>query len=144
MLTPALPPGLDDSLQDYCFEDWELPGKYLLQLCPRSLEALTVWPLGHQEIILEGVEQLRALVSEWRPNWLQLPPTLEMLMGAGPCRSNLPPLCTELRATVREPAEPDRGAAGGTPGIPELGPRSPGGLCGDPCRCPGRGRAAGT
>ncbi|XP_060267423.1 connector enhancer of kinase suppressor of ras 1 isoform X3 [Ovis aries] len=53
--------GLDDSLQDYCFEDWELPGKYLLQLCPRSLEALTVWPLGHQEIILEGVEQLRAL-----------------------------------------------------------------------------------
>ncbi|XP_043765260.1 connector enhancer of kinase suppressor of ras 1 isoform X3 [Cervus elaphus] len=54
-------PGLDDSLQDYCFEDWELPGKYLLQLCPRSLEALTVCPLGHQEIILEGVEQLRAL-----------------------------------------------------------------------------------
>ncbi|KAF4013920.1 hypothetical protein G4228_005548 [Cervus hanglu yarkandensis] len=53
--------GLDDSLQDYCFEDWELPGKYLLQLCPRSLEALTVCPLGHQEIILEGVEQLRAL-----------------------------------------------------------------------------------
>ncbi|KAB0379821.1 hypothetical protein FD755_007605 [Muntiacus reevesi] len=52
---------LDDSLQDYCFEDWELPGKYLLQLCPRSLEALTVCPLGHQEIILEGVEQLRAL-----------------------------------------------------------------------------------
>ncbi|CAI9165459.1 unnamed protein product [Rangifer tarandus platyrhynchus] len=53
--------GLDDSLQGYCFEDWELPGKYLLQLCPRSLEALTVSPLGHQEIILEGVEQLRAL-----------------------------------------------------------------------------------
>ena len=30
-----------------------------------------------------------------------------------------------------EGAEPDRGAAGGNPGIPELGPRSPGGLCGD-------------
>ncbi|XP_025781557.1 connector enhancer of kinase suppressor of ras 1 [Puma concolor] len=57
------PAGLDDSLQDYCFEDWELPGKYLLQLCPQSLEALTVWPLGHQELILEGVEQLRALSS---------------------------------------------------------------------------------
>ncbi|XP_007934073.2 connector enhancer of kinase suppressor of ras 1 [Orycteropus afer afer] len=55
--------GLDDSLQDYPFEDWELPGKYLLQLCPRSLEALTVWPLGHQELILDGVEQLQALSS---------------------------------------------------------------------------------
>ncbi|XP_006862329.1 PREDICTED: LOW QUALITY PROTEIN: connector enhancer of kinase suppressor of ras 1 [Chrysochloris asiatica] len=53
--------GLDDSLQDYPFEDWKLPGKYLLQLCPRNLEALTVWPLGHQELILDGVEQLRAL-----------------------------------------------------------------------------------
>uniref|UniRef100_A0A8C9Q9N3 Connector enhancer of kinase suppressor of Ras 1 n=1 Tax=Spermophilus dauricus TaxID=99837 RepID=A0A8C9Q9N3_SPEDA len=58
-----LPQGLDDSLQDYPFEDWELPGKYLLQLCPRSLEALTVWPLGHQELILDGVEQLQALSS---------------------------------------------------------------------------------
>nr|XP_020764871.1 connector enhancer of kinase suppressor of ras 1 isoform X3 [Odocoileus virginianus texanus] len=76
--------GLDDSLQGYCFEDWELPGKYLLQLCPRSLEALTVRPLGHQEIILEGVEQLRALVSGWRPNWLQLLPTLGMLIGGWP------------------------------------------------------------
>ncbi|KAM6216962.1 connector enhancer of kinase suppressor of ras 1 [Rhynchocyon petersi] len=55
--------GLDDSLQDYPFEDWELPGKYLLQLCPQSLQALTVWPLGHQELILDGVEQLRALSS---------------------------------------------------------------------------------
>lgn len=56
--------GLDDALQDYPFEDWELPGKYLLQLCPQSLEALTVWPLGHQELILHGVEQLRALGSK--------------------------------------------------------------------------------
>lgn len=65
---PALSPsGLDDCLQDYPFEDWKLPGKYLLQLCPRSLEALTVWPLGHQELILDGVEQLRALVSIWTP-----------------------------------------------------------------------------
>nr|XP_017518558.2 connector enhancer of kinase suppressor of ras 1 isoform X3 [Manis javanica] len=55
--------GLDDSLQDYPFEGWELPGKYLLQLCPHSLEALTVWPLGHQELILQGVEQLQALSS---------------------------------------------------------------------------------
>lgn len=63
--------GLDDSLQDYCFEDWELPGKYLLQLCPRSLEALTVWPLGHQELILEGVEQLKALSSGLQTENLQ-------------------------------------------------------------------------
>ena len=130
MLTLVLPPGLDDSLQDYHFEDWELPGKYLLQLCPRSLEALTVWPLGHQELILEGVEQLRALVSEWRPHWLQLPPTVGVLMGGWPLPGINLPLCgTELRATVREPAEPDRGAAGGNPGIPELSPRSLGGLC---------------
>ncbi|XP_023599199.1 connector enhancer of kinase suppressor of ras 1 isoform X4 [Myotis lucifugus] len=65
-------PGLDDSLQDYCFEDWELPGKYLLQLCPRSLEALTVRPLGHQELILEGVEQLRALSSGLQTENLQI------------------------------------------------------------------------
>ncbi|XP_015987632.2 connector enhancer of kinase suppressor of ras 1 isoform X2 [Rousettus aegyptiacus] len=63
--------GLHDSLQDYCFEDWKLPGKYLLQLCPRSLEALTMWPLGHQELILEGVEQLRALSSGLQTENLQ-------------------------------------------------------------------------
>ncbi|XP_035583288.1 connector enhancer of kinase suppressor of ras 1 isoform X2 [Zalophus californianus] len=63
--------GLDDSLQDYCFEDWELSGKYLLQLCPRSLEALTVWPVGHQELILEAVEQLRALSSGLQTENLQ-------------------------------------------------------------------------
>ncbi|XP_033083578.1 connector enhancer of kinase suppressor of ras 1 isoform X3 [Trachypithecus francoisi] len=55
--------GLDDSLQDYPFEDWQLPGKNLLQLCPRSLEALAVQCLGHQELILGGVEQLQALSS---------------------------------------------------------------------------------
>uniref|UniRef100_A0A8D2AIE0 CRIC domain-containing protein n=1 Tax=Sciurus vulgaris TaxID=55149 RepID=A0A8D2AIE0_SCIVU len=70
-LTLALPPGLDDSLQDYPFEDWALPGKYLLQLCPRSLEALTVWPLGHQELILDGVEQLQALNSGLQTENLQ-------------------------------------------------------------------------
>ncbi|XP_006883708.1 PREDICTED: connector enhancer of kinase suppressor of ras 1 [Elephantulus edwardii] len=63
--------GLDDSLQDYPFEAWELPGKYLLQLCPRSLQALTVWPLGHQELILDGVEQLRALSSGLQTENLQ-------------------------------------------------------------------------
>uniref|UniRef100_G1U7F4 Connector enhancer of kinase suppressor of Ras 1 n=1 Tax=Oryctolagus cuniculus TaxID=9986 RepID=G1U7F4_RABIT len=63
--------GLDDCLQDYPFEDWQLPGHYLLQLCPRSLEALTVWPLGHQELILDGVEQLRSLSSGLQSENLQ-------------------------------------------------------------------------
>ncbi|XP_029421108.1 connector enhancer of kinase suppressor of ras 1 [Nannospalax galili] len=63
--------GLDDSLQDYPFEDWKLPGKYLLQLCPRSLEALTVWPVGHQELILDGLEQLRDLGSKLQTENLQ-------------------------------------------------------------------------
>ncbi|KAM5246856.1 connector enhancer of kinase suppressor of ras 1 [Ctenodactylus gundi] len=63
--------GLDDSLQDYPFEDWELPGKYLLQLCPRSLEALAVSPLGHQELILDGVEQLQALSTGLQTENLQ-------------------------------------------------------------------------
>nr|XP_045005822.1 connector enhancer of kinase suppressor of ras 1 isoform X2 [Jaculus jaculus] len=63
--------GIDDSLQDYPFEDWRLPGKYLLQLCPRSLEALTVWPLGHQELILDALEQLRALSSNLQTENLQ-------------------------------------------------------------------------
>ncbi|XP_074074138.1 connector enhancer of kinase suppressor of ras 1 isoform X2 [Macrotis lagotis] len=55
--------GLDDLVQEYPFEDWVLTGSYLLQLCPRSLEALGVWHVGHQELILDGVEQLRTLSS---------------------------------------------------------------------------------
>lgn len=35
---------------------------------------------------------------------------------------------TELWATDREPAEPDREAAEGDPCLPELSPRPPGGL----------------
>uniref|UniRef100_A0A8I3WG07 Connector enhancer of kinase suppressor of Ras 1 n=1 Tax=Callithrix jacchus TaxID=9483 RepID=A0A8I3WG07_CALJA len=63
--------GLDDSLQDYLFEDWQLPGKNLLQLCPRSLKALAVRSLGHQELILGGVEQLQALSSRLQTENLQ-------------------------------------------------------------------------
>ncbi|XP_004603522.2 connector enhancer of kinase suppressor of ras 1 [Sorex araneus] len=63
--------GLDDCLQDYPFEDWQLHGRYLLQLSPHHLEALTVRPLGHQEIILDGVEQLRALSSGLQTENLQ-------------------------------------------------------------------------
>ncbi|PNJ20600.1 CNKSR1 isoform 8 [Pongo abelii] len=72
--------GLDDSLQDYPFEDWQLPGKNLLQLCPRSLEALAVQSLGHQELILGGVEQLQALSSRLQTENLQS--LTEGLLGA--------------------------------------------------------------
>ncbi|XP_077824380.1 connector enhancer of kinase suppressor of ras 1 isoform X20 [Macaca mulatta] len=72
--------GLDDSLQDYPFEDWQLPGKNLLQLCPRSLEALAVRCLGHQELILGGVEQLQALSSRLQTE--NLKSLTEGLLGA--------------------------------------------------------------
>ncbi|XP_020838840.1 connector enhancer of kinase suppressor of ras 1 [Phascolarctos cinereus] len=55
--------GLDDLVQEYPFEEWALVGSDLLQLCPRSLEALGVYHIGHQELILDGVEQLRTLSS---------------------------------------------------------------------------------
>ncbi|XP_068935557.1 connector enhancer of kinase suppressor of ras 1 [Petaurus breviceps papuanus] len=55
--------GLDDLVQEYPFEEWALLGSDLLQLCPRSLEALGVWHIGHQELILDAVEQLRTLSS---------------------------------------------------------------------------------
>ncbi|XP_051844117.1 connector enhancer of kinase suppressor of ras 1 isoform X1 [Antechinus flavipes] len=55
--------GLDELVQEHPFEQWALVGSDLLQLCPRSLEALGVWHVGHQELILDGVEQLRTLSS---------------------------------------------------------------------------------
>ncbi|XP_044527292.1 connector enhancer of kinase suppressor of ras 1 [Gracilinanus agilis] len=55
--------GLDDLVQEYPFEEWALVGSDLLQLCPRSLEDLGVCHVGHQELILDGVEQLRTLSS---------------------------------------------------------------------------------
>lgn len=57
------PSGLADLVQEYPFEEWALVGSDLLQLSPQSLEALGVWHIGHQELILDGVEQLRTLVS---------------------------------------------------------------------------------
>lgn len=144
MLTPPFPPGLDDSLQDYPFEGWELPGKYLLQLCPHSLEALTVWPLGHQELILQGVEQLQALVSKQWPHWLPLPPTWGLLVGVGHCQKVTCPLSgTELRATDTEPTEPDREAAGEDPCPPELSAGPPV-ECRAPSQCPQQSCGAGA
>lgn len=50
-------------MQGYPFEAWGLAGPELLGLSAGTLEALGVWRLGHQELLLEAVEQLRALVS---------------------------------------------------------------------------------
>ncbi|XP_062491463.1 connector enhancer of kinase suppressor of ras 1 [Pezoporus occidentalis] len=53
--------GLDGAVQGYPFETWGLAGPDLLRLSAAALEALGVRRLGHQELLLEAVEQLRAL-----------------------------------------------------------------------------------
>ncbi|NXF21843.1 CNIPF protein, partial [Rhodinocichla rosea] len=53
--------GLDAAVQGYPFEAWGLSGPDLLGLEPGVLEALGVRPVGHQELLLEAVEQLRNL-----------------------------------------------------------------------------------
>ncbi|XP_030360618.1 connector enhancer of kinase suppressor of ras 1 isoform X2 [Strigops habroptila] len=53
--------GLDGAVQGYPFETWGLAGPDLLGLSAGSLEALGVRRLGHQELLLEAVEQLCAL-----------------------------------------------------------------------------------
>ncbi|KAM4884980.1 connector enhancer of kinase suppressor of ras 1 [Sylvia borin] len=50
--------GLDAAVQGYPFEAWGLSGPDLLGLDAELLEALGVWPLGHQELLLEATEQL--------------------------------------------------------------------------------------
>lgn len=59
--------GLDAAVQGYPFEAWGLSGPDLLGLEPGVLEALGVRPVGHQELLLEAVEQLRKLVSAGIP-----------------------------------------------------------------------------
>uniref|UniRef100_A0A663EN13 Connector enhancer of kinase suppressor of Ras 1 n=1 Tax=Aquila chrysaetos chrysaetos TaxID=223781 RepID=A0A663EN13_AQUCH len=53
--------GLDAAVQGYPFEAWGLSGLDVLGLSAGALEALGVRRLGHQELLLEAVEQLRAL-----------------------------------------------------------------------------------
>uniref|UniRef100_A0A8D0F8V4 Connector enhancer of kinase suppressor of Ras 1 n=1 Tax=Strix occidentalis caurina TaxID=311401 RepID=A0A8D0F8V4_STROC len=64
--------GLDAAVQGYPFEAWGLAGPDLLGLSVAALEALGVWRLGHQELLLEAVEQLRALVSASTHGWALL------------------------------------------------------------------------
>ncbi|KAM4795787.1 connector enhancer of kinase suppressor of ras 1 [Rhinophrynus dorsalis] len=56
--------GLDPSLQVYPFQEWDMTGQDLLGLSPQRLDALGVRSIGHQEIILEAVEQLCSLHYE--------------------------------------------------------------------------------
>ncbi|KAK2843721.1 hypothetical protein Q7C36_011936 [Tachysurus vachellii] len=53
--------GLDTSLQQYTFEQWQLCGVDLLQLSSQQLEQLGVHKIGHQELILDAVEKLCTL-----------------------------------------------------------------------------------
>lgn len=56
--------GLDDSLQQYIpnFEKEKIDGQQLLKISHQDLEELTVSRVGHQELILEAVDLLCALV----------------------------------------------------------------------------------
>ncbi|CAH2221603.1 Connector enhancer of kinase suppressor of ras 1 [Pelobates cultripes] len=56
--------GLHSSVQHYPFQEWDVTGHDLLALSPQRLDALGVRSIGHQELILEAVEQLCALHYE--------------------------------------------------------------------------------
>lgn len=61
--------GLDDCLQQYVcvFERGGVCGERLLRISHAELEELGVSRIGHQELILEAVDLLCALVSPGRP-----------------------------------------------------------------------------
>ena len=58
-------PGLDDNLQQYVtnFEREKISGEQLLKITHQDLEELGVARIGHQELVLEAVDLLCALVS---------------------------------------------------------------------------------
>lgn len=62
----ALSSGLDDCLQQYVksFEREQMGGEQLLHITHQELEELGVTRIGHQELILEAVDLLCALVSQ--------------------------------------------------------------------------------
>lgn len=57
--------GLDDCLQQYIknFEREKISGDQLLRITHQELEDLGVTRIGHQELILEAVDLLCALVN---------------------------------------------------------------------------------
>lgn len=56
---------MDDSLQQYIsnFEREKISGEQLLKITHQDLEELGVARIGHQELVLEAVDLLCALVS---------------------------------------------------------------------------------
>lgn len=58
--------GLDDCLQQYVhkFEREKINGEQLLQISHQDLEDMGITRIGHQELVLEAVDLLCALVSE--------------------------------------------------------------------------------
>lgn len=59
--------GLDDSLQHYIpsFQQQQVDGEKLLRMSHQELLSLGVTRVGHQELVLEAVDLLCALVSSW-------------------------------------------------------------------------------
>ena len=57
--------GLDDCLQQYVhkFEREKIDGEQLLRIAHQDLEELGITRIGHQELVLEAVDLLCALVS---------------------------------------------------------------------------------
>lgn len=80
--------GLDDCLQQYIktFEREKVGGDQLLRITHQELEDLGVSRIGHQELILEAVDLLCALVSSRCPssvsisNFLLLNPTQSVML----------------------------------------------------------------
>lgn len=66
----ACPTGLDDSLQQYIssFQRQQVDGDKLLKMSHQELLSLGVMRVGHQELILEAVDLLCALVSHHLPH----------------------------------------------------------------------------
>ncbi|XP_038653949.1 connector enhancer of kinase suppressor of ras 1 [Scyliorhinus canicula] len=56
--------GLDNSVQKYQFDQWQVNGEQLLRLSQQDLEELGVKQIGHQELILEAVELLCTLTYD--------------------------------------------------------------------------------
>lgn len=73
--------GLDDCLQQYIktFEREKVGGDQLLRITHQELEDLGVSRIGHQELILEAVDLLCALVSPSIPR--RLPTAVLSLQG---------------------------------------------------------------
>jgi SAM domain (Sterile alpha motif) len=66
--------GLDDTIYPYShyFINNNVTGRGLLNVTVDDLYKLHVEKLGHQEIILEGLEHLRNLVSSYLKYWVIL------------------------------------------------------------------------